>query len=104
MKYGLTKWAKQFSRTIELDTFMAHLKNDGVLTYTEKLEVEKEYNKEDQCSKLIMTMIDETNENLLKFCKCLRSVDENLANLIENRNRDGKDIGSFPLFFLSLFI
>ena len=99
LKYGLTKWTKQFVRTIELDTFMTHLKNDGVLSYTEKLEIEKAYNKEEQCSKLIMKMLDETKNNFLKFMKCLRSVDSNLADLIENKNKDGREIGGLSLLF-----
>ena len=49
---------------------------------------------EEQCGKLIMKMMDETKENLWMFCKCLRSFDENLANLIENKNDDGKQIGN----------
>ena len=61
----------------------------------EKLEVEKEYNKEEQCGKLIMRILDGTKENLWKFCRCLRTVDDNLANLIENKNSDGREIGWF---------
>ena len=94
LKYGLTKWTKQFSRTIDLDRFLIHLKKNRVLSETEKLEIQKEYNMEEQCGKLIMKMMDETQENLWMFCKCLRSFDENLANLIDNKNDDGKQIGN----------
>ena len=70
------------------------MKKNRVLSETEKLEIQKEYNMEEQCGKLIMKMMDETKENLWMFCKCLRSFDENLANLIENKNDDGKQIGN----------
>lgn len=91
LKFGLTKWAKQFSKTIDLETFLCQLKDKRVLSQTEKMNIENQYNKEEQSSKLIMKMVDETNENLLQFCSCLRTLDENLANLIENKNTDGVD-------------
>ena len=102
LKLGMTKWTKQLSRTIDVPNFLLALKDDGVITPVKKLDIEKEYNRDEQSGKLIMMMVDQTNENIWKFCKCLRGFDENLANLVENQNTDGIDIGNWLFIVFKL--
>ena len=93
LRFSLTKWTKQFTRDIELDMLLGSLKDKGIITQADKSAIEMEYNKEEQACTLIMKMVDEKDENLREFCSCLRKVNRNLADLIENRNTDGAEIG-----------
>ena len=72
---------------------MGSLKDKGVITQEDKTVIEMEYNKEEQACKLIMKIVDGEDEHLREFCRCLRNVNRSLADLIENRNDDGAEIG-----------
>ena len=74
---------------------MSDLKRSGVLSSMEISAIERHYNKVEQCNTLIMQMVDETDENVWKFCRCLRESYKMLADLIENTTDDGTDIGKY---------
>jgi hypothetical protein len=93
MKIGLTKWVRQLSRGLDVGIFIRMLKNEEVINDTMKRKIEQEYTYEEQMRVLILHMINETKFNLCKMCRCLRNLSPQLADLIEDTNTDGNEVG-----------
>lgn len=94
IKFNMTKWLKQLSRLQDFDRFLQLLEQKKAITNECKKAVE-ESSKGEQMHSLVLNMLQETKtkEDIFNFCYCLRQVDDKLADLLENNNSDGKDIG-----------
>lgn len=93
IKLGLTKYVRQLARCLEVDALLQDLKSQGIVSDMVKRMIERMYNYEEQMQLLVLHMIDETRENLLKFCDCVRRRNSLLADLILHQSTDEKDIG-----------
>lgn len=101
IKFNMTKWIKQLSRLRNIDIFMEKLLSNGIISSTVKMTIEIESLGE-QMPLLVLHMLDETKENIYKFCKCLRELDENFADLLENNNTDGAETGTCIVDYILL--
>lgn len=93
IRVGMTKWVRQISRGINVGVFLHKLKHEGVINGTAKRQIEEEYSGEEQMQALILHMLNETRFNTYKWCQCLRKMSPPLADLVENTNTDGREIG-----------
>ncbi|XP_045180495.2 uncharacterized protein LOC123539788 isoform X2 [Mercenaria mercenaria] len=92
IKLGLTRYVRQLARSLEVDVLLQELKAQGVINDTLKRKIEQRYNCEEQMQLLVIHMMDETRENLLKLCGCLRKVNTLLADLVQHKPSDEKEI------------
>ncbi|XP_052764200.1 sterile alpha motif domain-containing protein 9-like isoform X2 [Mya arenaria] len=95
IKLNLSRWIRQLSRMDKLSIFLQSLKDAGVISETQKLTIETEFQNCSQMQMLVLFVQNETKANLFKFCKVLRSIHPLLANLIEGTDTDGIDIDEY---------
>lgn len=93
IKLGLTKYVRQLARALDVDVLLLDLKKQGVINDTLRRTIEQTYNYEEQMQQLVLHMLGETRENLLKFIACLRKKSSLLADLVQHKPSDEKEIG-----------
>jgi hypothetical protein len=107
IKIGLTKWVRQLTRGIDVSTFLHMVKEENVISDTTKRQIEDEYSYEEQMQQLVLHMMNETTVNLCKLCQCLRQLAPVMADLVENSNTDGREIGKtdqFQIIVITFFL
>ncbi|XP_052236590.1 sterile alpha motif domain-containing protein 9-like [Dreissena polymorpha] len=96
MKFNMTKWIRQLSRMPNVNTFLKRLKDANVITEAHISDIEHEYSYGSQMEKLILIVQQSVESTTLyRFCKELRSMHAQLADLIENKNTDGKETDEY---------
>lgn len=98
IRFGMTTYVRHIGRYVDLPAVLKDLEVQGVLSENKRLAMALEDDKEEQASVLVMHMLDETKENLLKFCRCIRKIQPVVSDLIENSSDDGKSIGEIFCF------
>ncbi|XP_053382158.1 uncharacterized protein LOC123539661 isoform X2 [Mercenaria mercenaria] len=93
IKYCLTKFVRLLARSYEMDILLQTLKDAGVFTATTKRTIEHTHHAEKQFQQLIVFMVDETRENLLKFCSVMREMNSDIADFVIHNHDGSRDIG-----------
>lgn len=95
VRYGMTAFIRQIGRFVDVTAVAKDLQIEGVFSERERLAIAQESDREEQAVIMVLHMLDETKENLMKFCRCIRTHNPLIADLIEYSNDDGTSVRTF---------
>ncbi|XP_052235125.1 uncharacterized protein LOC127847336 isoform X3 [Dreissena polymorpha] len=96
IKFNMTKWIRQLSRMPNISIFLKRLKHENVITEAHMSDIENEYSYGSQMEKLILIIQQSADStSIYRFCKELRNMHPQLADLLENKNTDGKETDEY---------
>lgn len=89
IRFGITTFVRQIACYVDLGALVEDLRRKtGTFSEIQKEEILRVSDKEEQAALIVLHMLKETKENLLKFCECVRKYSPLVANLIEYSNTD----------------
>ncbi|XP_052763855.1 uncharacterized protein LOC128205870 [Mya arenaria] len=92
-KYGIALYMRNIARHLDGDVFLQALKSEGVIYDTTKRKLQAITDREEQAAQLVLYVLDDIGENVLKFCKCLRDQNSLLADQVEFSSSEGAETG-----------
>ncbi|XP_052268167.1 uncharacterized protein LOC127869549 isoform X6 [Dreissena polymorpha] len=90
-KYQIIVGAGCIGRYAEVDVLVEKLRTKKIVSHQKKLEIQQEHNNEEKAFLLVLDIIKDTDENVLKFLKCLQKDYPIVAEWITG-DTDDKDI------------
>lgn len=91
----MTAFIRQIGECVDVSAVVKDLQQEGVFSERERLAIEQESGREEQAVLMVLHMLDETKENLFRFCRCIRTHKPLIADLIEYSSDDGTSVGMF---------
>ncbi|KAH3700814.1 hypothetical protein DPMN_075794 [Dreissena polymorpha] len=82
LRYQIVLCSRSIARFVDVDVLAGQLRAERILGDFKKHEIEQEHDFEEKAALLVLEVINERYENVLKFTKCLRDLNQVVADQI----------------------